>query len=277
MAFRDPGSTPGLTQNSDLPRIGVLCLDEAVPRELPRGTLVDPSLFKGPVTARKVPGASLEAVLDHPEQVADRYLEIALETIADGANTIVSNCGYTIVMQDDLAKRCNAEVVTSSLCSLPGLLSGTRDGLSIAVLCFDANRLTNSHLESAEVDPRDERIGLFGLEGSETWRKALQPAGYYDWSQMAKDLSVTCRAISARRERFASLLIECCAFLPFADDIARATGLPTLDLRDTIEAAASDAIRRAVDHGQPSEPFGRLEMTNESAFGRPLLPAPPPA
>src|ERR1044072_6750631 len=80
------------------------------------GALCNPQTFPFPTRQITVPGASVKTVVDGAEDILASYIRCARQLQEDGVSAITSNCGFTALMQSQIAASVSVPVALSSLC-----------------------------------------------------------------------------------------------------------------------------------------------------------------
>ena len=98
--------------------VGILILEARFPR-IP-GDVGNAVTWPFPVLYKVVRGASPERVVRRrAEGLLEAFVEGARELVAQGADGIVTNCGFLSLIQDELAAACGVPVAASSLMQAP--------------------------------------------------------------------------------------------------------------------------------------------------------------
>jgi hypothetical protein len=103
--------------------VGILMLEARFPR-IP-GDVGNAATWPFPVLYKVVRGASPERVVrQRAEGLREGFVEAGRELVAEGADGIVTNCGFLSLFQDDLAAACGVPVATSALMQAPLIARG---------------------------------------------------------------------------------------------------------------------------------------------------------
>lgn len=211
------------------PAIGILCLDEEKPDSWVAGGLSDPRTFSWKVLCKRVEGATVQATLSADPQLAKAYSTAARDLERQGASVIISNCGYTVVYNNEVREQVTAPVALSSLQLLPLLDRLKRSRQKIAILTFDAGKLTWDHLKAAWPAIREEAVVVGGMENTKSWHQVYRD-GRYDWSQLQADsLSVLQRLVENNRD-IAYVVVECAALCSFLPTYRTQSGIAVFDI-----------------------------------------------
>jgi hypothetical protein len=135
-------------------------------------------------------------------------------------------------------------VATSSLLLAPFVLSIIPAGSTLAILTFDATRLTPAHCEAAGFSLSHSPVAVAGVEGTESWRAMCRPANDVTMADLAHDVMGALDRLRAEHEDIRGVVLECAVFPIVADVIRRRTGLPVFDflsLADIVMASIAHA------------------------------------
>lgn len=221
------------------PLVGVLMLDTRFPR-FP-GDVGDPRSFAGRSLHRRVPRATVARIVagEPPSApLVDAFVAAGRALVADGAEVVVTSCGFLHAVQGTLARALPVPVATSALVLLETLHARHGARGPIGVLTFDARALGPVHLGAAAALP----LVVEGLERSAHFHRVI--AGdlpVADRAAMERDAVRAARRLARRAP--AAVVLECTNLSPFRAAIAAALGgAPVFDLHDAI-AALGGAVR----------------------------------
>lgn len=212
-----------MTVRRDRPTLGVLMLDNAFDR-FP-GDLGNPSTFGFPVLYARTPGATTEAITTISD---DRFLEpftaAAERLISDGADGIITSCGFLAIYQRELARRLNVPVATSALLQVPWLERLLPAGQRVGVITFNGASLGRPHFDGvgAALD-----TPVVGLRDDGPFRRALLGDASVD-SFEAREADTIEAAQRLMREypNTGAIVLECTNLVPHAAAIHAATRRP---------------------------------------------------
>lgn len=218
---------------SERPRLGVVLLDTAFPR--PIGDIGNPATFPVCTVYRKVPGASVKAVVTADElsgELGGRFTAAAVELALEGVDLIATSCGFLAPMQMDLQRVSGVPVVSSSLCLLPLLRGCYGPGRPLGVLTFDARMLSRLHFGPWF----DQDLVIEGLEqGVELHRVIAGNLRELDASAAIADAVAAGRRLVERVPEAAALVLECTNLSPYREEIAAAVERPVYDINSAIQ------------------------------------------
>lgn len=217
------------------PHLGILMLDTAFPRI--RGDVGNPASYPFPVQLAIVPGAgSLDIVRDgRPSpDLASGFLSAAQHLADNGAQALISSCGFLVSLQAEIAQAVSIPVMLSAL-SLHPFLKTLHGGRPIGILTASAPNLGPMALKAAGIADSDTGL-IAGLEGSTAFRTAIlankAEQGGLDAHAIAHDVVDRARELLRLQPDMACFLLECGNLPPYAADIRAATGKPVYSILD---------------------------------------------
>ena len=213
------GDDPGM--------LGILRLMHG-PVDVP-GSVTDPASYPYAPNWLQVPGAWTDNVTRGDVSVEGAYIDCAKELVRQGCRAIVTTCGFTSIFQHSLATAVPVPVATSSLLFVPFVARIIPPGTKLAVLTYDATRLTEKQCQGAGWTLADSPVVVDGIQGTESWRQMAAPVPKLDMAMLARDVIAAVDRVRAKHPDIRALVFECAAF-PSASDAVRAhTGLPVFD------------------------------------------------
>ena len=234
---------------SERAKIGILCWEAgSVPRglrqlEALRGNSTNPDSYAYPVEFRRIPGANLHTVLEHPSpRVLAAMIDAARDLAGRGIRAQTTSCGFNVIFQPDLAAASPIPVFTSSLLQVPlaARLLAPRGRVGIVTACKAA--LTADHLARAGITP-ELPVVLEGLESCGEWNRIFtDPEAPLDIRKIQDYLLDLCRRM-ARDRAVEVFVLECTDLPPFSAAIRQTTGKLVFDfitLADSMAGAIGD-------------------------------------
>jgi Asp/Glu/hydantoin racemase len=207
--------------------IGILMLEARFPR-IP-GDVGNALSWPFPVLYKVVRGASPErVVLRRAEGLRDAFLQAARELVRDGADAIVTNCGFLSLLQADLAAACAVPVATSSLLQVAMIERLLPPGRRVGILTISATALTRNHLEAAGIAPDTPVVGTEG--GREFSRVILGDLPQLDVAAAEQDILAAGEELVARHPEVGAVVLECTNMCPYAAALQVCLGLPVHDM-----------------------------------------------
>lgn len=207
--------------------VGILMLDARFPR-VP-GDVGNALTFPFPVLYRVVRGASPDRVVRHAaEGLLEPFLEAAAGLVRDGADGIVTNCGFLSLFQRQIAAYVGVPVATSALMQVAMIERLLPPGRRVGILTISAATLSADHLEAAGVAADTPVVGTDG--GREFTRAILNDEMELDVGRAEADVLDAGRALVAAHPEVGATLLECTNMCPYALSLRQATGLPVFDM-----------------------------------------------
>jgi hypothetical protein len=220
-------------------KIGIMLL-ETTPDRL-EGSLAHPDTFAGNAKRETLQGIWVEQILSASPANTPSFLEAARRLERDGADVLITNCGYSIVYQAAVQQDVKIPAALSSLMLLPLLDRLRAPGKKIGLLTYDAVKLTEAHLRAAWPLFEPDAVAIGGLQGTKSWSDMARDDAVYDVDQIKSDITRVVDGLMKDDLQF--LLVECaalCAFLPYLRSI---TGIPVFDIVSLATFLASGVER----------------------------------
>ena len=207
--------------------VGILILDTKFPR--PPGDIGNVKTWPFPVIYKKVEGASPERVVHQQgEGLLDPFIAASHELIDEGADGITTTCGFLALFQDELSAAVPVPLVTSSLMQVDMVNRMLAPTKRAGVLTILASALTPRHLAQAGV-PADTPIGDTSA-GVEFNRAILNNEPEMDLAKAREDNVAAAVALKDANPDLGAIVLECTNMVPYAADMAAATGLPVYSI-----------------------------------------------
>ena len=208
--------------------LGVIMLDTRFPR-LP-GEVGNPESFPFETRYRRVPSATVARVVSDrapPADLTAAFVTAGRELAAEGAQLVVTSCGFLAPLQARLAEALPVPVMTSSLLLLPQLRALHGPAATLGVLTFDAGKLGPTQLGGLADGP----LALAGLEqGRELHAAITEDRPRIDRAAAEADARAAARTLGERCPRLAAAVLECTNLSPYRQVIAEELGCPVYDL-----------------------------------------------
>lgn len=221
--------------------VGILMLEAQFPR-IP-GDMGNALTWPFPVHYKVVRGASPDKVVRRgAEGLLDQFIIAAREMVADGVDGITTNCGFLSLFQQELADSVSVPVATSSLMQVGMVNSLLPNQKRAGILTISGSSMTDAHLSAAGV-PLDTPIGT--TEGGQEFTRAiLDNEPELDVTVARQDNVEAARAMQADHSNLGALVLECTNMVPYAADIAAATGLPVFSIETFVRWFQSGLVPR---------------------------------
>ncbi len=165
---------------------------------------------------------------------APLFGEAVQALVQSGASAITTSCGFLVLWQQALQALSSVPVVTSSLCTLPALLSSEE---RVGVLTIDADSLSPLHWQGAGVSPELlRRVVVGGLPADSHFCQTIlgnQPD--LDAQHAQAEVVAAALKIQQTAPSLKTLILECTNLPPYQGAIENATGLKVISLLDVPE------------------------------------------
>jgi Asp/Glu/hydantoin racemase len=210
--------------------VGVLMLEARFPR-IP-GDMGNAGTWPFPVLYRVVRGASPDRVVRQGAPgLLGAFIDAARGLVADGADGIVTNCGFLSPFQAEIAAATGVPTATSSLMQVGMADRLLPAGRRAGVLTISAATLTPEHLAAAGA-PGDAPVE--GVDPAGPFARAiLDDADTLDVEGARAD-NVAAALRLAARPGVGAIVLECTNMTPYQADIRAATGLPVFSMVDFV-------------------------------------------
>ena len=208
--------------NEPKARLGILMLDTQFPR-IP-GDVGHAGSWPFPVRYAVVRGATPEAIVcDDIEPFVQAFIAAGRDLVAEGCTGIATTCGFLALIRPRLAEALAVPVAASALEQAGIIAASLPPRQRVGILTISAASLSPAHLRAAGVP---EGSPVEGLEESSFAQTILGNRRNLDVAQARKDMVLAAQRLVARHEDVGAILLECTNMVPYAIDIAAATGRP---------------------------------------------------
>ena len=207
--------------------VGILMLEARFPR-IP-GDVGNASTWPFPVLYKVVPGARPERVVRHRAKgLLEAFVAGGRELVAQGADGIVTNCGFLSLFQEALAAACGVPVASSALMQAALVERLLPPGKRVGILTVSAASLSAEHLQAAGVALDTPVVGADGR--GEFSRALLGNELELDVAQAEADILAAGDELIARHPNVGAVLLECTNMCPYAAALRERLGLPVFDM-----------------------------------------------
>lgn len=206
--------------------LGILMLDSRFPRIL--GDVGNPETWNFPVRYRVVPGATPSSVVEEDASAfLSEFVAAGQALVAEGCTGIATTCGFLAPMRSDLAAQLDVPVAASALEQAAQIKACLPKGQRVGILTISQAALSRAHLTAALVPP-DTVIA--GVEDSSFAQTILRDMPHLDVPRARDEMVLAAKALVAQTPDTGAILLECTNMVPYAPDIARATGRPVYSI-----------------------------------------------
>jgi len=207
-------------------KLGILMLDTQFPRI--KGDVGNAQTWPFPVRFGVVAGATPQAIVrDDMEPFVQAFVEKGQALVADGCSGIATTCGFLALIRPRLASALGVPVAASALEQAAQVQSMLAGNQSIGVLTISAGSLTPAHLHVAGVPPGTP---IKGMEGSRFAESILKNKTTLDVDAARAEMTVAALDLVEGAPNIGAIILECTNMVPYAADIARATGRPVYSI-----------------------------------------------
>jgi len=221
--------------------IGILLLDSVAPY-IP-GDVANATTYDFPVRFQRVPGLTVEKMMNHEISLLDAVLSAGEVLKAEGVRAITSDCGFMALYQQTLVEKLDLPVFLSSLLQIPFIKQLTPKDSQIGIITANKKSLTPELLTLCEADISD-RIIIEGLEKAPYFSSAfLKEEGTLNTVEVEKEVVKAAVKLQKDYPNMKSILLECSVLPPYASAIQKATGLPVFDFVTMIRYVHSAVVR----------------------------------
>ena len=211
--------------------VGILMLEARFPR-IP-GDMGNALTWPFPVHYKVVRGASPDLVVRQGAPgLLDAFIDAGREMVADGVDGLTTNCGFLSLYQEELAAALPVPVATSSLMQVSMVNALLPKGKRAGILTISASTLTDQHLTAAGVP---DGTPIWSTEGGQEFTEAILGNALELDVDLARADNVTA-ALELQRQNadLGAIVLECTNMIPYAADIAAATGLPVFSMESFV-------------------------------------------
>lgn len=207
--------------------LGILMLDNHFERYL--GDIGNPATMPFPVLYRKVPNATTAAITTLQDgSFLDGFVAAGQALVEDGADGIVTSCGFLAIYQKELASRLGVPVASSALMQIPMVDRLLPAGRRTGVLTFNGASLGRPHLEGVGA-PLD--VPIVGMADNGRFQRALLGLATDDGYDIREREAVdAARLLVTKHPDVGAIVLECTNLVPHASAMHAATALPIYDV-----------------------------------------------
>lgn len=213
-------------------KLGVILLNTNFPRVI--GDIGNPETFDFPVIYKRVSSAKVSAVVSSDgisQSVKNDIFSTISELEEEGADLIVTSCGFLGEIQKELQGISNVPVITSSLLLIPFVRTLISNGEKIGVLTFDRASLKEKHFAGHFSD--DIVINDIPKSG-ELYQVIKNDYLVLDTEKAQADVVDAALDLINKNKNIKVIILECTNLPPYINAIREATGLPVFDLIQSI-------------------------------------------
>jgi Asp/Glu/hydantoin racemase len=212
------------TENNAI--LGILMLDSQFPRIL--GDVGNADSWSFPVRYGVVKGATPDAIVcSDIEPFVEAFIEKGRELVAQGCTGIATTCGFLALIRPRLAAALGVPVAASSLEQAAQVAAMLPTGRAVGILTISAKTLTSEHLEMAGVS---KDVPVQGMDGTRFAASILGNEKTLDVPRARQEMITASEQLVNDSPHVGAIILECTNMVPYAADIARATGRPVYSI-----------------------------------------------
>lgn len=203
-------------------KLGILMLETQFPR-IP-GDVGNPATWNFPVRFAVVKGATPQAIVcADPEPFTQAFIEAGRALVSEGCTGIATTCGFLALIRPRLAASLDVPVAASALEQAAQIRTMLGPQKRVGILTISRKSLSEDHLVAARVPPDTV---LRGMEGSSFATSILGNLTTLDVDAARRELVSASVEMCAHAPDVGAILLECTNMVPYAADMAQATGRP---------------------------------------------------
>lgn len=216
--------------------IGILQIDAIGPC-IP-GSSGNASTFTRPVRYKTIPGLTTETTLsgNGASEYEAAVVKAAKELVAEGAEMISGNCGFTARFQRAVSAAVDVPVLLSSLMLVPFLESVLPQSQALGIMSASARSLTPDMVSAAGLPAFADSTVVVGMDTAPAFNAAIVDCvGEANLPQIADEVVRAAVDLVKQRPDVGIILLECTELPPYAAAIQKATGVPVFDFTSMVE------------------------------------------
>ncbi len=207
-------------------QLGILMLDTRFPRIL--GDIGNAGTWPFPVRYGVVPGATPQAIItEDMEPFVQAFIGVGQRLVGEGCTGIATTCGFLALIRPRLCIALGVPVAASALEQAAQILPMLSPEQRLGVLTISASRLSAAHLAAAGVP-----VGtpIKGMEGSSFAASILANKETLDVEAARAELIAQAQSLVSEHPDIGAIILECTNMVPYAAQIAQATGRPVFTI-----------------------------------------------
>lgn len=211
--------------------VGILMLETQFPR-VP-GDIGNALSWPFPVQYGVVGGATPDNVVrGDPEARLQDFIDEGQRLVRMGCDGIATNCGFLVLLQDQLRQALDVPVATSSLMQAALIAATLPPGQHVSILTISSATLTQAHLDAARVPQGTPVLGT-DPNGAFT-QEILGDAYEIDFDACRADLREAAARLMSDHPKTGAILLECTNMVPYAAAIRAQTGVPVYSIHSFV-------------------------------------------
>jgi Asp/Glu/hydantoin racemase len=179
------------------------------------------------------------------------FVDAARELERLGVRAITTSCGFLAIFQRELQAAVGVPMLTSALLQVPFVSRTIGAGKRVVILTERAN-LTERHFNGVGWSAKDVPVSVVAMpDGAEFPKVFIDQRETADRDVLEREMVELARSALQKHPDVGALVLECTNFVPFAQAMRRATGLPVYDLYTLVMqvhlATAGSTFPRGLD------------------------------
>lgn len=219
--------------------LGIIAIELEYPK-LP-GNVVNASTYDFPVMYEKV-SFEMEELFRGDEAIKGQIVEAAKKLEGEGVRAIIGACGFFAHFQKDVKEAVKVPVYLSSLCQLPMIKTGLREGQKIAVVAASGESVNDGLLRS--VGGSMEDIEVFDVGSMESFAPIRWGKHELDNGKLTEDMRALGASIREEHPEVGAILLECSDLPPYAWAVQEGSGLPVYDFITLINWVKASVVQK---------------------------------
>lgn len=210
--------------------IGIMMLETDFPR--PVGDVANGMTFAFPIHYEIAFGATPPQVVDHAaEGLLDRFVEAGQRLLKRGARALSTSGGLLAVFQDELTKRLNVPIATSSLLQVGMILKVLPTDQTVGLVTINGSSMDERHFNGAGISEQDRnRLVVIGMEDSKHFYPVVVGEdGPLDVERAVEEIVAACVAAIECNPSIRGFVFECTNLPPASNAVREVTGFPVWD------------------------------------------------
>ena len=195
------------------------------------GNLINPKTFNFQFLSEYVEGANYRTIVKEPNHATlNKMIKAAEQLKKQGANFIVTSCGFNSIFNTELSNSVDIPVISSSLIQVPLVSLMIKNDQYIMIVTADKKHLTEEHFVNAGITKKINYV-IAGLDNSEEFQKVnSNPNAELNVEKFSKEvLSIIKKTISSNCN-IGAVVMECTDLPPFSDAVRKKFNLPVFDI-----------------------------------------------
>ncbi|UYQ76556.1 aspartate/glutamate racemase family protein [Glutamicibacter sp. JL.03c] len=191
-----------------------------------RGDIGNPASFSYPVIHATVPHASVNRVVEEPdEELITLFIDSGRELERQGATAITTSCGFLAKFQLEIQSGLDVPFRSSSLLQIPA--AQARHG-NVGVITAKESSLGLDHFLGARCTGKPAAVA--GMDSSPAFTSSIiEQTAALDEAAIRSEVIAVARELVRDNPELDAIVLECTNLPPYAQDVRNVTRLPVYD------------------------------------------------